>query len=451
MPKIIVTSRYMRNTPKRNAANLVKYMGTREGVEKVARGIDHAPATVRQQRLIKDILKYDSDAARYPEYGEYLKEPCKSNATDFIDAFIERNADRVGEMKKLVSYIAQRPGVEKLGAHGLFSQTDDKIDLNEVAEEVGQHGGVIWTHVVSLRREDAERLGYNNAKAWRDLVRRNITAIAQAQKIDISNLQWYAAFHDTAHHPHMHLLIYAKDAKQGWLTKKGIDELRSVLGNDIFRNEQYKLFTMETELRDGLKDKVQKLLDRMDSGYAASPEMQELFQKLISQLDGYTGRKQFGYLPPEMKFTVNQIVAELAKDKGVAEIYGEWNRINREKLSLYYDRKKPDIPLEENREFRSLKNEVLRAAARLNGLSQAQAMTPSGINFAVGGLIKQLCRLISASYGKKLSRLQGQVDGKLRSKIEQKKAAQGLKTDHSIPQSGDEKEEEETEGWGLFL
>lgn len=194
MPKIIVTSRYMRNTPKRNAANQVKYMGTREGVEKVARGIDHAPTTVCQQRLIKDILKYDSDAAGYPEYGEYQKEPCKSNATDFIDAFIERNADRVGEMEKLVSYIAQRPGVEKLGAHGLFSQTDDKIDLNAVAEEVGQHGGVIWTHVVSLRREDAERLGYNNAKAWRNLVRRNITAIAQAQRIDISNLQWYAAF-----------------------------------------------------------------------------------------------------------------------------------------------------------------------------------------------------------------------------------------------------------------
>ena len=355
MPKLIVTSRYMRNTPKRNAANLVRYMGTREGVEKVEQGIDHAPATVRQQRLIKEILNYAPKAANDPEYGEYLNEPCKSNATEFIDAFIGHNADRVGAMEKLVSYMARRPGVEKLGSHGLFSQTDDKIDLDAVSEEVGMHEGLIWTHVVSLRREDAERLGYNSAQAWRSLVRRNITAIAQAHKIDVSNLQWYAAFHDTAHHPHMHLLVYAKDAKQGWLTRKGIDELRSALGNDIFRNEQYKLFTMETELRDELKDQARGLLARMDSGYEAPPALQNLIQKLVSQLEGYTGRKQFGYLPPELKATVNQIVAELAKERGVANLYGKWNRINREKLSLYYDQKKPDIPLEENTEFRSLK------------------------------------------------------------------------------------------------
>ena len=165
----------MRNTPKRNAKNLVKYMGTREGVEKLPTGVNHSPSTVRQQRLIKDILKYDSDAEKYLKYEDYLKESSKSNAAEFIDAFIERNADRIVEMDKLVSYIAKRPGVEKLGSYGLFSQTDDKINLDLVANEVGHHKGIIWTHVISLRRKDAERLGYNNAQAWKDLVRRNIT------------------------------------------------------------------------------------------------------------------------------------------------------------------------------------------------------------------------------------------------------------------------------------
>ncbi len=172
MPKIIVTSRYMRNTPKHTAKNLVKYMGTREGVEKLPTGINHSPSTVCQQRLIKDVLKYDSDAEKYLEYEDCLKESSKANATEFIDAFIERNADRIGDMDKLVSYIAKRPGVEKLGSHGLFSQTDDKIDLDSVADEIGHHKGIIWTHVISLRREDSERLGYNNAQAWKDLVRR---------------------------------------------------------------------------------------------------------------------------------------------------------------------------------------------------------------------------------------------------------------------------------------
>ena len=215
MAKIIVTSRYMRNTPKRSATDLVKYMGTREGVEKVAEAIDNYPATVRPQRLVQDSIKFDSSTKDYGEYQDYESSPTKSNASEFIDAFIERNADRIGELDKLVSYMAERPGVEKLGTHGLFSQTDDKIDLDSVAEEVGQHKGIIWAHVISLHREDAERLGYNKAEAWRELVRRNVTELAEAQKIDISNLQWYGAFHDTAHHPHMHLLVYSKDAKQG--------------------------------------------------------------------------------------------------------------------------------------------------------------------------------------------------------------------------------------------
>lgn len=155
MAKIIVTSKYMRNSSKRSATNLVKYMGTRESVERVAQSIDSAPATVCQQRLVQDIIKFDPATKDYGEYHDYESSPTKSNTSEFIDAFIERNADRIGELGKLVSYMAERPGVEKLGPHGLFSQTDDKIDLDSVAEEVGQHKGIIWTHVISLHREDA--------------------------------------------------------------------------------------------------------------------------------------------------------------------------------------------------------------------------------------------------------------------------------------------------------
>ena len=260
MAKIIVTSRVTRNSPKGNAGNLVKYMARREGVEKLPVNEANAHATVRQQRLINQILRADPEAKKYFEYQDYLDEPTNKNATEFLDAYIERNADRVNDLQKLVEYMAERPGVEKLGSHGLFSMTDDPIDLDRVAKEVGEHPGYIWTHVISLHREDAERLGYNNAAAWKDLVRRNVTELAAAHQIDIDNLQWYAAFHDTAHHPHIHLLVYARDAKQGWLTKKGIDELRSTFGNDIFRQEQYKLFTMETELRDRLKEEARERL-----------------------------------------------------------------------------------------------------------------------------------------------------------------------------------------------
>ena len=433
MPKIILTSRYFRNPSQANIGKLLRYMGTREGVEKLPGGIDHSPSTVRQQRLIKNILKVDPSAEKYLEYQDYLKESSKSNATEFIDAFIERNADIAEDVSKLVSYMAERPGVEKLGSHGLFSQTDDKIDLDQVAEEVSGHQGTIWTHVISLHREDAERLGYNNAKSWRELVRRNAIQIAEAHKIDVSELQWYAAFHNTTHHPHIHLMVYSKKPKQGWLTKKSIDDMRSLFGNDIFRQEQYKLFQMETQQRDAIKERFKELIDYYEQWqFDATPQLADLFFRLAEQLKTVKGKKVYGYLPKEIKETVAAIVAEVAKDEDIAELYAEWNKINREKLSLYYEKKNPDTPLEDNPVFRSIKNEIVRAAVRINQVELNPAFTPQQhTGFIFRGIVRALLQAISTSYLKQDNKLKGQIDGKLKSKIAQKKAAHGLKTDGS--------------------
>ena len=220
MAKIFFTSNYYKNPSRANTGKLLRYIGTRESVEKLPEGIDHAPATVRQQRLIAEVLKCFPHSRQYPEYEKYESDSSKSNASNFISAVINQND--VSGIKNLVTYIAERPGVEKLGSHGLFSQTDDKIDLDAVAKEVNHHNGIVFTHIISLHREDAERLGYNNAQAWKDLVRRNVTELAEAHNISLSNLQWYAGFHNKDHHPHIHLVVYSKDGKQGWITKKTI-------------------------------------------------------------------------------------------------------------------------------------------------------------------------------------------------------------------------------------
>lgn len=190
----------MKNPASSNAGKLIKYMGTREGVEKLPNGIDNSPATKNQNDLICTALKIVPEAWDYPEMKSYLENKTKVNATEFLNEFLERNADRIDGVKKLVNYYAERPGVEKLGKHGLFSQTDEKINLDEVADEVSNHNGIVWTHVISIKREDAERLGYNNANAWKSLVRRNALEIAKAHKIEPSDLQWYGAFHNTTQH-----------------------------------------------------------------------------------------------------------------------------------------------------------------------------------------------------------------------------------------------------------
>lgn len=446
MPKIIFTSRYIKNPASSNAGKLIKYMGTREGVEKLPNGIDNSPATKKQNDLICTALKTVPESWDYPEMKSYLESKTKANATEFIDEFFERNADRIDGVKKLVNYYAERPGVEKLGKHGLFSQTDEKINLDEVADEVSNHNGIVWTHVISLKREDAERLGYNNANAWKSLVRRNILEIAKAHKIEPGDLQWYGAFHNTTHHPHIHLLVYSKSG-QGYLTNKGIESMRSVFGNDIFRNEQYKLFTMQTEVRDELKneakDVIDYLLNNINTDVYVSDKMVELFRKLDEQLKSYNGRLMYGYLPKSIKGTVNSIVSKLAKDKNLKKLYSKWNEINREKLSLYYDKEKPDIPLEDNKEFRSIKNYILKLVNLISQTTTTKEIYKSSVEQSVSGILLALSKLIANSCKRKLAKLLGQVDSKLKSKLEKKKIAHGLRTDRTVNQNEIENDEEQ--------
>ena len=399
MAKTIVSSKFIKAPSSKNIGRLIKYYATREGVEKVAKGVDNSKATKRQHSLIMKAIETAPESWDYPERKEYFDNPTRTNASEFLDVFFERNEDKIDGVKKLMKYYAERPSVEKLGSHGLFSQTDDKIDLDKVAEEVANHKGIVWTHVVSLKREDAERLGYNNAKAWRELVRRNIYEIAEAHKIEPSDLRWYGAFHNTTHHPHMHLVVYSESGR-GYLTEKGILKLKSAFGNDVFRNEQYKLFELQTELRDELRDEVKEYLKKLvndAADFTPTPEAIELFQKLREQLRNVKGKKVYGYLPVNVKQTVDDLVREIAKDENISKLNSEWNRINREKLSLYHDKETPDIPVAENKEFRHIKNTVIQMAEYSSEISSFIAT--------------DLADSIEKSYRKKYETLRGQYSG----------------------------------------
>lgn len=450
MAKFILTSRFIKNPAFTNAGKLLHYMATRDGVEKLPHGIDNKPDTKQQEKLINSITKKFPETKQSIEFEDYENAPTKANASEFLSYFEENYADKIEDMKTLVRYYAERPGVEKLGSHGLFSQTDDKINLDEVADEVSNHDGVIWTHVLSLHREDAERLGYNNAKAWKNLVRRNVAAIAEAHKIDPDDLQWYAAFHNTGHHPHIHLMVYSKSG-QGYLTNKGIELLRSRFGNDIFRNEQYKLFEMQTEIRDELKGEarnvIEDLLAHIDSSITPSDELVDLFNQLNEAMKEHKGKWLYGYLQKPVKEIVDKIVHEIAKDPGIAALYAKWNESNREKLSLYHEKKTPDIPLEDNIEFRSIKNDLLRLMKALSQLPVSEQITAANLSPGISGLIHKLAQLIAKNCMQRRAKLRSQVDSKLLSAIEEKKRAHGLKTERSAQNY----DEDDDESFGMIM
>lgn len=452
MAKIIFTSRYFKNPKRSNVGKLVKYMGTREGVEKLPNGIDNSASTKSQQRLINSITKNYPESKKYLEYKDYEYNSTKSNATEFINTFIERNADRVEELKTLVSYIADRPSVEKLGKHGLFSQTDDKIDLDSVAEEISNHKGIVWTHVISLKREDAERLGYNNADRWKKQVRKNMIEIAKAHNIQPSDLQWYAAFHNTTHHPHIHLLVYSKSG-QGYLTNKGIESMRSAFGNNIFRNEQYKLFKQQTEYREELKDSFDELLEEVldDCNYIfePSPQLFNLILELRKQLDNCKGKKVYGYLPKKTKDIVNEILKEIMKDENLSELYSKWNEINNEKLSLYYDNKNKSIPIEDNKEFRSIKNKIIQAVLNMDCKIQYAKWNYTDNGMILSSVVSILADMFNLSAKKRFNNLNNQIDKKQLSKEQEKRLAHGLKDLSSDGRYDNDYEEKQ--GFGILM
>ena len=452
MAKIIFSSRYFKNPKRSNVGKLVKYMGTREGVEKLPNGIDNSPATKKQQTLINSITKNYPESKKYIEYVDYKNNSTKSNATEFIDTFIERNADRAEELNALVSYIAERPSVEKLGKHGLFSQSDDKIDLDSVAEEISNHNGIVWTHVISLKREDAERLGYNNADKWKKQVRKNLIEIAKAHNIQPSDLQWYAAFHNTTHHPHIHLLVYSKSG-QGYLTNKGIESMRSAFGNDIFRNEQYKLFKQQTEYRKELKDSFDELLEEVldDCNYIfePSPQLFNLILELRKQLDNCKGKKVYGYLPKKTKDIVNEILKEMMKDNNLSALYDKWNEINNEKLSLYYDNKNKSIPIEDNKEFRSIKNKIIQAVLNMDCKIPYTKWNYTNNGMILSSVVSILADMFNMSARKRFNNLNNQIDRKQLSKEQEKRLAHGLK---DLSSDGNYNEDyEEEQGPKLFM
>ena len=374
MSQLIVTSRYLKSgtqKSKNKRRNYTKYIATRETVEvRDQNTVDRNDnATKNQKELIDDLLSDFPEAKRYLEYEDFKANPTVENASELISTIIERNADVIGNRQNFVGYMAMRPGVQKRGSHGLFNEKDEPIILDRVANEIANHKGNVWSHVVSLRREDAIRLGYDNSEMWRDLVKRHIADIARAQRIPLCNLKWYAAFHDTTHHPHIHLLVYSTNPKQGFLTTKGIDQIRSAFANDIFHDDLQSIYQEQTLSRDELKavskTEFESIARKIQQGGFDDPQLEELIRKLYIQLQNVKGKKVYGYLPMEIKATVNKIFSELEKDENIRQLYEKWCSLERLKYKTY-TQKEAELPeLVDNKGFQPVRNMIIRTVLNM--------------------------------------------------------------------------------------
>ena len=359
---------------RKSAGGYLKYIATREGVEVLT---GKGPATEKQTEMVAKLLKDFPDMRDSFEYEDYKQAPTLHTASALISAALDTHMQNLQSENGYLKYIATRPGAEKHGAHGLFGR-EENTDLTAAMHDLTAHDGNVWTIIYSLHREDAERLGYNNAAAWQKLLVRQQSKFAEAFHIPASALHWYAAYHDADTHPHIHMMIWTD--QKTVLKRDAVVKLRSVMTTSIFQAELENLYIRKDaaykDVSEAAREVMRELVDRMESVSAQPASIQQKLLELALELRTVSGKKQYGYLKKSLKDKVDEIVDELEKLPEVAAYYSVWNGL-RDTLEGYYkNRPRQHNPLSQQKEFCAIKNAIIQEAERLRQQME-QARTAS--------------------------------------------------------------------------
>ena len=381
--------------------------------------------------------------------GRYMNYIATRDGVELLD----ENADSI-----YMRYIATRPRAEKHGEHGLFG-AEDAVDLEKTMDELKEHEGNVWTIIYSLRREDAARLGYDNAASWRALLRSKQADFAEAMQIPPLQLRWYAAFHDEGDHPHIHMMLWSDDPKYGFLRKDKLLHLQSVLTNMIYADELKEVYVQKDiaykDVTEAARAAMRRIIDQLESVENPPESIQKKLLELALELRTVSGKKQYGYLKKPLKDKVDSIVDELEKLPEVAAYYAVWNDL-RDTLEGYYkNRPRQHNSLSQQKEFRAIKNAIIQEAERLRcQLEESSAQTsanPLLTDEHISSITSQFARLPSEYLLNSTVRLFHQmgkifrdnaapssnpmgirIDSKRRKKLMQKRLALGHKQDDHL-------------------
>lgn len=365
MARIVLISPYLKGG--QNAAKLAqrtRYVATRPGVELLADEKSELPATKKQQDFIARLLKSFPSCWELIEYEEYLDHPTQGSASAFIQQVQENYLEALDQKENFIDYISHRPGVQKDGEHGLWDANGKVKNLAQAVREVAEHPGNVWTPVIALRREDAERLGYDSVENWQALVKESVNDIAAAYKIQSDNLRWYAAFHRKPKQVHIHMIVFSTDPREGYLTKDGIRQVKSAFARRIYYADRMHIYQQRGAARQELQTQTRKAMleciAQLEHGSMDNARLEQLTEELAERLLTVKGRKVYGYLPPRVKAIVDAIVEELVKDERVSAAYETWQTLY-EQVCLDYDQRPPKrLPLSQQKEFRSVRNMVIQ-------------------------------------------------------------------------------------------
>ena len=365
MARIVLISPYLKGG--KNAAKLAhrtRYVATRPGVELLADEKSELPATKKQQDFIARLLKSFPTSRELIEYEDYRVRPTQGNASAFIQQTWENYAEAIDQKENFVDYISHRPGVQKSGEHGLWDADGKVQNLSQAVREVAEYTGNVWTPVIALRREDAERMGYDNAESWQALVKASVNDIAAAYKIPPEHLRWYAAFHRKPKQVHIHMIVFSTDSREGYLTKEGIRQVKSAFARRIYQSDRLHVYEQKDIVRESLQREARRAMasciEELKCGTIQSPRLEQLILELAKRLDETHGRKVYGYLPPRTKAIVDAIVEEIARDEKVSAAYTAWQKLYEQVCRDYDEKPHERLPLSQQKEFKTVRNMVIQ-------------------------------------------------------------------------------------------
>ena len=399
MPRLIFKCPYIRGGSQKAVAHLsnyVRYMATREGAQQIPDRTAQLPATAKQREMVERLL-HDFPLSRgLFEYEDYDAAPTRGNASEFITRALEDNYDQAAKKENYIQYIAHRPRAQRTGAHALFTGSDESLTLARVAEEIAQHTGSVWLPILSLRREDAARLGYDDAGRWKELLTVYAAEMAKTMNIPWNQFRWYAAFHRKEDSVHIHMVVFSSDPKEGYLTRQGIQQVKSAFGRRIFQQDLLHVYEQKTEYRDALGRDAERtmaeLIAQMETGQIQNENLEQPILELSRRLQNTKGKTVYGYLPPTAKALVDAIVDELAKEERVAAAYDLWNQMREEVCRTYSEQLPERLLLSKQKEFKAVRNMVVREVLQLGRGEHPTAdeivhmPTPSGTPPAQSGL-----------------------------------------------------------------
>ena len=301
------------------------------------------------------------DVTRWKIESWYKKDDCQSR-NEFVVKAVNFYADYLAGQVNGVLPVAIQSAID--GRLGMFEDRLAQL-LYKLAVETDMGSSA----VLDCIQVDAERLGYDHAPQWRNLIRAHRNEIAAAMNIPPQDFRWYAAFHDEGGHPHIHMMSGSAKPGQAYLSRDGIHKIKSALTNDIFKQELLHTYEQKSSSKEELvrraREEMKALAQEMHISLGNHPEAESLMMTLVAQLESVTGKKKYGYLPKAVKKTVDEVVNQMEQLPGIDECYQVWWALQCQIEDFYSEKERRRPPLSEQKEFRSIKNAVIQEAENI--------------------------------------------------------------------------------------